>query len=133
MDIKTAFLYGDVEEEIYITPPKGLEHLITPGKVMKLKKAVYGLSQSGRVFYKQLIGQIQGFKSDRISVKSATEDNCIHIIRRGESMIIVATVVDDMFQVTNDPEFLTEFNDYIKERYVCTDNGPVKWFLGIHF
>ena len=48
-------------------------------------------------------------------------------------MIIVATVVEEMFQVTNDPEFLTELNDYIKERYVCTDNGPVKWFLGIHF
>ena len=40
-DISTAYLYGEIEEEIYLTPPKGLEHLVTQGKVMQLKKGVY--------------------------------------------------------------------------------------------
>ena len=132
-DIRTAYLYGELEEEIYLTPPAGLEHMMEPGKVMKLKRGVYGLSQSGRVFYKQLIQTIKGFSNETTTVKSCTEDDCIFVIRRGQSVAIICTVVDDMLQVTNDMDFLSEFNDYIRTRYITTDNGPVKWFLGVNF
>ena len=132
-DISTAYLYGEIEEEIFLTPPKGLEHLVTPGKVMRLKKGVYGLSQSGRVFYKQLIQEIQNYESQGTTVTAVTEDKCIHIIQRGTSTLVIATVVDDMLQITNDETLLNDFNSYIKQRYKTTDNGPVKWFLGVNF
>ena len=49
MDVKTAFLYGAVEEEIYMQQPTGFKSKKHPNKVCKLKKALYGLKQSPRV------------------------------------------------------------------------------------
>lgn len=51
MDEKNAFFQGDLEEEVYMTPPPGLEERVTPGKVLRLRKAIYGLKQSPRAWY----------------------------------------------------------------------------------
>ena len=81
------------------------------------------------MFYKQLIQEIQNYESQGTTVTAVTEDKCIHIIQRGTSTLVIATVVDDMLQITNDETLLNDFNSYIKQRYKTTDNGPVKWFL----
>ena len=128
VDIKTAFLYSDLEEEMYLTPPRGLEHTIPEGKVMKLKKAVYGLSQSGRLFWQLLIGTLKDF-----GFTSASDDNCIQVYRRETSVMIVATVVDDMLQISNDLDLIKEFNEFLSSRYIITDNGPLRWFLGVAY
>ena len=53
LDVKTAYLHGDLEEEVYMAVPQGLED-VPEGYVLKLKKALYGLKQAGRQWYEHL-------------------------------------------------------------------------------
>eukprot|EP00961_Rhodomonas_salina_P274194 3704436-Rhodomonas_salina.1 len=55
--------------------------------------------------------------------KSVTDDDCVWKLKHGNSELIVATVVDDMIQVTNDDALLKEFNDFLRSRFTITDNG----------
>eukprot|EP00961_Rhodomonas_salina_P015866 213199-Rhodomonas_salina.2 len=121
-------LHGELQEEIYMLPPPGLERLFTPRKVLRLKRQVYGLSQSGRVFYKLLAAAMRD-----LGFKSVTDDDCVWRLTHSYSELIVATVVDDMIQVTNDDALLKEFNDFLRSRFTITDNGRVEHFLGVHF
>ena len=59
VDVKSAYLYGDLDEEIYMKPPPNYE--VPNGNVLHLKKALYGLKQAGRQWYKSLKEQLKKF------------------------------------------------------------------------
>jgi hypothetical protein len=62
VDIKAAFLNGELEETIYLRPPEGFEHEIAPGKVLKLDQSLYGLEQSHKCFNRHV--KVSDLKSD---------------------------------------------------------------------
>ena len=92
MDVKTAFLHGDLEEEIYMEQPEGFLEKGKEDYVCRLKKSLYGLKQAPRQWYLKfdsVMGE-QGYKR-------SSSDHCAYIKRfSGDDFIILLLYVDDM-------------------------------------
>jgi hypothetical protein len=98
MDVKLAFINGDLEEEVYMEQPEGFSLTDNPDYVCKLKKALYGLKQAPRDWYYRLDKCLQdkGFK------KGIVENN-LYIKSEGDDLLVVLVYVDDIiFFYTND-------------------------------
>lgn len=122
-DIKTAFLYGDIEEEIYMKQPQGF----TIGdKVCKLKKSLYGLKQSARAWNKVLNDAVVGFGFIQNEV-----DKCFYTFKRGNNICYIIVHVDDILVVSNNEKVIDDFKFYIGKLFEMKDLGNVKHFLGI--
>ena len=92
MDVKTAFLHGVIEEEIYVEQPQGFEVHGRETHVCRLKKVLYGLKQAPRAWYSRIDSYLQqiGF------MKSDADPNLYYIVVNGELLILVL-YVDDLF------------------------------------
>ena len=98
MDVKSAFLNEDIEEEVYLEKPKGFQLTYNPDYVCKLKKALYGLKKAPRAWYYRLDKYLQdkGFKKGII-------DSNLYIKSEGDDLLVVLVYVDDIiFGCTND-------------------------------
>ena len=106
MDVKTAFLNGVIEEEVYIEQPKGLETHDQKIHVCMLKRALYGLKQAPRAWY----GRIDSFLQKMEFFKSDANPN-LYYLRVGDEPLTLVLYVDDLF--------LTESSRLIKN---CKEN-----------
>ena len=98
MDVKLAFINGDLEEEVYIEKPEGFQLTDNPDNVYILKKALYGLKQVPRAWYHRLDKYLQdkGFKK-------GTVDSNLYIKSEVDNLLIVLVYADDIiFGCTND-------------------------------
>ena len=99
MDVKSAFLNGDLEEEVYMEQPEGFSLIDNPNYVCKMKKALYGLKQAPRAWYYRLDKFLQekGFKK-------GTVDSNMYIKSEGDDLLVVLVYIDDIiFVCANDP------------------------------
>lgn len=126
LDIKGAYLNATLKETVYARPPKGFER--PDGKVYLLKRAVYGMKSAGNYWYKEFVKSLQEF-----GFKPITDDKCLLILRRGESLIAMATDVDDCVIATNSDQLQEELVQFLKSKYQLSGLGELKWFLGVHF
>jgi hypothetical protein len=127
VDISTAFLHGELEEEIYMKQPPGF---VTPGeehKVCRLLKGLYGLKQSSRAWNTRLKGELQnlGF------VRTET-DHCLYIKGTGDDLMALGVHVDDICAIGSGAA-LEEFKAQLREVFELTDGGPISFFLGLQF
>ncbi|XP_039137235.1 uncharacterized protein LOC120274764 [Dioscorea cayenensis subsp. rotundata] len=127
LDIKSAFLNGEIEEEVYVEQPKGY---VIQGKeqmVYKLHKALYGLKQAPRAWYGKFDAylQQQGFK------RSMTEHTLYTKVGEKEEMIIVCIYVDDVIYMSPSLEMMNRFKDDMKRNFEMTDLGLLSYFLGL--
>ena len=95
-DMKTAFLYGDLEEGIYMRQPKGYEQTGKKDHLARLKRGLYGLKQGGWQWNKKLHAVMTKFGYTQVSV-----DHCIYIQTTKNGTSIVAIHVDDMLGCTS--------------------------------
>ncbi len=112
LDVKTAFLYGNLEEEIYMDQPEGF---VVPGReseVCKLMKSIYGLKQSPRAWNSRFNDFLLKF-----GLKRSTADPCIYFRHQGEEMTILAIFVDDGLICSNRKENLQKIIEYLKEQF----------------
>ncbi|GJS73418.1 reverse transcriptase domain-containing protein [Tanacetum coccineum] len=97
MDVKSAFLYGTIEEEVYVTQPLGFKDPDHPDKVYKVVKALYGLHQAPRAWYETLANYLlgNGFKRGKI-------DQTLFIKKKKGDILLLHIYVDDIiFGSTN--------------------------------
>ena len=102
MDVKSAFLHGDIDKELYIAQPEMFEEKDRKEWVCQLKKGLYGLKQAGQIWHKTLHNHLikHGYKSlesePSIYTKHDNDDN----------IIIIAVYVDDLQIIGNDTDIL---------------------------
>jgi len=125
MDVRTAFLNGDIDGEIYVRAPAPY---FTPGRVWKLRKALYGLKQAPRC-WKIKLDQIMA----QVGYEPTKKDSCIYVKHREGSTSYVLSYVDDLLLASTDPAELEWLKKKLAEIIEIRDLGEIGTFLGIQF
>jgi hypothetical protein len=125
MDVKTAFLNGVIEEEVYIEQPQGFEVEDRKSHVCRLKKALYGLKQAPRAWY----GRIDSFLTSLGFTKSKADSNLYFKVMNDE-LVILLRYVDDLF-LTEEEKLITECKKRLASEFEMKDLGLMHYFLGL--
>lgn len=126
MDVKSAFLNGYIDEEVYVEQPmayevQGKEHL-----VYKLKKALYGLKQAPRAWY----ARIDNYFMKKGFNRSHSEPT-LYVQRIGNDILIVFLYVDDLIYTGNNKALIEKFQAEMKQEFEMSDLGLMHYFLGV--
>ncbi|GJY86514.1 putative ribonuclease H-like domain-containing protein [Tanacetum coccineum] len=126
MDVKSAFLYGTIEEEVYVTQPPGFKDPDHPDKVYKVVKALYGLHQAPRAWYETLANYLlgNGFKRGKI-------DQTLFIKKQKGDILPVQVYVDDIIFGSTNKELCTAFEKLMKDKFQMSSMGELTFFLGL--
>jgi len=125
MDVKTAFLNGIIEEEVYIEQPEGFVVHGKESHVCKLKKELYGLKQAPRAWY----GWIDGFLVSLGFTKSDADPNLYHKVVNNEPLILVL-YVDDLF-LTGNEKLILWCKKKLASEFEMKDLGLMHYYLGL--
>ena len=125
MDVKSSFLNGNLEEEVYIEQTEGFKFINKEDYVCKLKKALYGL-QAPRAWYEILDAYLvlQNFKR-------GSADSNLYCKVIGENMIIIEVYVDDIIFGSDDERMSKEFAKLIQHEFEMSMLGEINFFLGL--
>ncbi|KAK1627137.1 hypothetical protein QYE76_001452 [Lolium multiflorum] len=126
MDVKTAFLNGDIEEELYMVQPKGFVDPENANKVCKLQRSIYGLKQASRSWNLRFDRVIKDFGFIRTHGEA-----CIYKKVSGSSVAFLILYVDDILLIGNDIELLSSIKGYLNKSFSMKDLGEAAYILGI--
>ncbi|CAJ2662180.1 unnamed protein product [Trifolium pratense] len=126
LDVKSAFLHGELNEEVYVDQPLGYQKE-NRQLVYRLKKSLYGLKQAPRAWYSKIEAYFnhEGFEKcpheHTLLVKSETDGR----------IIVVSLYVDDLIFTGNDEKLFAEFKSSMERNFAMTDLGKMRYFLGV--
>ncbi|GJX99366.1 putative ribonuclease H-like domain-containing protein [Tanacetum coccineum] len=126
MDVKTAFLNGNLREEVYVSQPDGFVDKDNPNHVYKLKKALYGLKQAPRAWYDMLSSFLISQDFSKGSV-----DPTLFIRRDGKELLLVQIYVDDIIFAASTPELCDLFAKIMCSKFKMSMMGKISFFLGL--
>lgn len=122
MDVNIVFLHGELEEEIYMLQPKGLEEKGKENLVCRLTKSLYGLTQAPRCWYKRFDSFIISLGYNQMS-----SDHCTYYKRFEENVFIIFLLyVDDMLVVGPNKDHVQELKAQLAREFDMKDSGPEK-------
>ncbi|GJU42189.1 retrovirus-related pol polyprotein from transposon TNT 1-94 [Tanacetum coccineum] len=126
MDVKTAFLNGELKEEVYVSQPEGFVDPDRPHHVYRLKKALYGLKQAPRAWYDTLSKFLlaQGFSKGVV-------DPTLFIRKTGKHTLHVQIYVDDIIFASTDPKDCDRFSNEMSSKFQMSMMGQISFFLGL--
>lgn len=128
MDVKTAFLYGLIDQLIYVEIPKGTETEANKNIVCRLLKALYGLKQSPRLWYERL----SGFLLEKLGLACIYADHSIFITKASLNGPIVSTFVDDIkIMGIKGNSFIARVKAELVAAFLMVDMGPISFYLGL--
>jgi hypothetical protein len=125
MDVKSAFLYGPLKEEVYVKQPPGFEDPNFPNHVYKLDKALYGLKQAPRAWYEHLRELLldRGFEVGQI-------DPTLFTKKVDGELFICQLYVDDIIFGSTNKAFNDQFSKLMTDRFQMSMMGEMRFFLG---
>nr|GEV54703.1 retrovirus-related Pol polyprotein from transposon TNT 1-94 [Tanacetum cinerariifolium] len=126
MDVKTAFLNGELKEEVYVSQLEGFVDPDHPTHVYHLKKALYGLKQAPRAWYDTL----SRFLLDNKFSKGAV-DPTLFTHKTGKHILLVQIYVDDIIFASTDPTDCNMFSNEISSKFQMSMMGQMSFFLGL--
>nr|GEX01432.1 hypothetical protein [Tanacetum cinerariifolium] len=124
MDVKSAFINGKIEEEVYVCQPLGFEDPKFPNRVYKVEKALYGLHQALRAWYETLSTYLldNGFHRGQI-------DKTLFIKRVKGDILLVQVYIDDIIFGSRRKEMCTEFEKMMHKKFQMRSMRELTFFL----
>jgi hypothetical protein len=122
MDLKSAFLNGDLKEEVYVHQPAGFAIPNKEGKVLRLRKALYGLRQAPRAWNAKLDSTLKAMGFEQSSHEAA-------IYRRGNggNALLMGVYVDDLVITGTKDAEVAAFKEEMKATFQMSDLGPLSY------
>jgi hypothetical protein len=127
LDVKSAFLNRELEEDIFVEQPEGYQIQGCEDKVLKLKKALYGLKQAPRTWY----AKIDGYFTKNGYQRSLNEPTLYVKQTNCNNIIYVLLYVDDIICTSSSDQLIANFKQGMQEVFEMTDMGSLQYFLGL--
>ncbi|KOM45165.1 hypothetical protein LR48_Vigan06g047100 [Vigna angularis] len=126
LDVKSAFLHGELKEEVYIQQPKGFVKEGKEDKVYRLRKALYGLKQAPRAWYSRIEAYVAKEKFEK-----CPSEHTLFTKKHGGNILIVSLYVDDLIYTGNNRRMSEQFKGSMMLEFDMIDLGRMRHFLGI--
>ena len=128
VDIETAYLYGELEEVIYMKLPDGHDTVMggrtEKNDCMKLVKTIYGLFQAARQFFKKLAATLT-----KIGFTKSIADQCLFFQRSSDGTVVIAVYIDDTLCI-GDEKKNSKFKQEIRKYFVTKEEGEMTEYVG---
>jgi hypothetical protein len=119
MDVKNAFLHGDLQEEIYMTPPPGF-FSTTSTDVCKLKRSLYGLKQAPHAWFDKFRSTLLGF-----SFVQSQYDSSLFLCKTTNGIVLLLVYVDDIVITRTDTALIFLLQKRLQSSFHMEDLGPL--------
>jgi hypothetical protein len=126
MDVKSAFLNGDLKEEVYMHQPPGFTIPDKEGKVLRLRKTLYGLRQAPRAWNAKLDSTLQ-----MMGFEQSPHEAAVYRRGNGRNVLLVGVYVDDLVIASTKDAEVAAFKEEMKATFQMSDLGPLSFYLGI--
>uniref|UniRef100_A0A6N2KBQ3 Uncharacterized protein n=2 Tax=Salix viminalis TaxID=40686 RepID=A0A6N2KBQ3_SALVM len=126
LDVKNAFLHGNLDETVYMHQPPGFRHPDHPDYVCLLKKSLYGLKQAPRAWYQRFADYV-----DTLGFSHSVSDHSLFIYRQGNDIAYILLYVDDIILAASSATLRQSIMSKLGSEFSMKDLGPLSYFLGI--
>jgi hypothetical protein len=126
MDVKSSFLNGELEEEVYIEQPEGFQLSKNTNYVCKLKKALYGIKQAPRAWYSRLDKYLQ-----QVGFRKGSVDNNLYIKVIQGNILLIEVYVDDIIFGSDDDRLSQKFAKDMQNEFEMSLLGELSFFMGL--
>lgn len=123
-DIDKAYLHGDLEEELYMRVPTGIEGY--NNRLLRLRRSIYGLKQAGRTWNEKITSSLKN-----LGFTQLISDHCVFSLQRGNDYYYIALYVDDLLFIGPDRGVIDEILDGLEKEYGVKRLGDAEYILGI--
>ena len=126
MDVKTAFLNGNLNKDIYMQQPEGFKAKGKEHMVCKLQRSIYGLKQASRSWNIRFDQAITSFGFEK-----SPDEPCVYKRIQAQKIVFLVLYVDDILLIGNDKQVLSGVKDWLHKQFDMKDLGEANYILGI--
>jgi hypothetical protein len=126
MDVKSMFLNGELQEEVYVTQPPGFVVRGQEAKVLHLDKALYGLRQEPQEWNTKLNTTLQ-----QLGFKHSDCEHAVYARGKGSARLLIGMYIDDLIIIRNGVDEIVKFKLQMKVSFKMSDLGLLNFYLGI--